>query len=378
MSRRRDSAGSVSFAAARRALLTWFRRRRRDLPWRRSSDAFRIWVSEIMLQQTRVDSVIPYYERFVSALPDVFALARAPLERVLELWAGLGYYRRARNLHAAARQIVSRDAGRLPRDAEAWQALPGVGRYTAAAIASIAFDQPVAALDGNIQRVLARFFTVAQPIDLPATTRRLWAHAEEFLDPRSPGDFNQALMELGATICTPRSPACAACPLRRACRAVAEDRQAELPRRSAHRKPVRVTAIALAVVRGDACLLVRRPARGLLGGLWCLPQFELNELPTTRTAERRLLRERLGAAALPGSVRKLGCLRHAFTHRHLELHVYRCELNGPLRMDGPEMRWQNLSESPRGIVARLDARALDLVIRQSAEPASPPSARARR
>ncbi|MEW6253156.1 MAG: A/G-specific adenine glycosylase, partial [Planctomycetota bacterium] len=201
-----DPAPAFSIPQFRRALLTWYRRTARRLPWRDTHDPYRVWVSEIMLQQTRVDTVVPYYEHFLAAFPTAQALAAAPLPRVLHLWQGLGYYRRARHLHRAALLLVRGHGGELPRTASAWSALPGVGRYTAAAIASIVHGEPVAAVDGNVKRVLARLCRITDDLDAPATQRRLWALADALLAPRAPGDFNQAMMELGARVCTPRTP----------------------------------------------------------------------------------------------------------------------------------------------------------------------------
>jgi A/G-specific adenine glycosylase len=215
--------------ALRRALLTWFRRAARDLPWRRTRDPYRIWLSEVLLQQTRVRTVPPYYARLVIAFPTVRRLAAAPLEHVLKLWQGLGYYRRAVNLHRAARVIMDQRRGVLPRSAAEWQELPGVGRYTACAIASIAYSEPVPVVDGNVRRVLARLLAVRAPIDGQATQKRLWKLAEMLLARRAPGAFNQALMELGARACTPRRPGCMACPVRGWCAAHLSDTQHDLP-----------------------------------------------------------------------------------------------------------------------------------------------------
>src|SRR5512134_738690 len=215
--------------AVRRALLAWYRRERRDLPWRRTRDPWAIWVSETMLQQTRVETVIPYYERFMQRFPNVAALADADTDELMSHWAGLGYYSRARNLKAAASQVVREHGGRVPGDVEALRALPGVGRYTAGALASIAFDRPAPIVDGNVARVLARLLDLDLDVRSPAGQRRLWAEAEALANGPSPGDLNQALMELGALVCTPRTPRCADCPVRRRCRGRAAGRAEALP-----------------------------------------------------------------------------------------------------------------------------------------------------
>ena len=214
----RKLAGAA-LAPFRRKLLAWYRRERRDLPWRRTRDPYRIWLAEIMLQQTRVAAVIPYYDRFLDRFPTVEALAHAPIEDVLQLWSGLGYYSRARNLHRAAQEIVSRHGGEFPRDAAAALALPGIGRYTAAAILSIAYGEPCGVLDGNVARVLARLDAIRGDLRAPGRWRALEARAQELLAPREAGDWNQAMMELGATICLPKGPRCGVCPARSWCRA---------------------------------------------------------------------------------------------------------------------------------------------------------------
>ena len=246
--------------AFHRALPRWYRRHRRDLPWRRTRDPYAIWVSEVMLQQTRVETVIPYYRRWLRAFPDARALARAPLTRVLKLWEGLGYYSRARNLHRAAARVAG------PGFSD-WAALPGVGRYTAGAIASIAFDRRAAIVDGNVARVFARVFNLRQNIKRPAAQRRLWRLAEALLPARRCGEFNQALMELGALVCGPVNPRCDACPLRAVCAAPGD----ALPNRG--RRP-RWRAVVHDVAwdcRQGKVRVRQRPATGLLAGLWELP-----------------------------------------------------------------------------------------------------------
>ncbi|MBW3554704.1 MAG: A/G-specific adenine glycosylase [Gemmatimonadetes bacterium] len=246
------------------ALLAHFDRTRRDMPWRRTSDPYAIWVSEIMLQQTRVDAVIPYYERWMARFPSIEALAGADLDDVLVQWQGLGYYSRARNLHRAAMVVRERLGGRVPREAEELRRLPGVGEYTAGAVASIAFGRRVAAVDGNVRRVLSRLYDLERP--RAADLRRL---ADDLVPAARPGDFNQALMELGATICTPRSPRCDTCPVYRWCRARQLGVQENRPRpKQKKRVPEEHVETAVIVREDGALLLVRRPEEGLLGGMW--------------------------------------------------------------------------------------------------------------
>ncbi len=310
-------------AALRRALLAWFRSNARDLPWRRTRDPYRVWLSEIMLQQTRVEAVLPYYERFTAAFPHVQALAAADLDRVLRLWQGLGYYSRARNLHKAAQRVTAEHGGRFPATAEALQRLPGVGRYTAGAIASIAFGERVPVVDGNVKRVLARLFAIAERIDEARTVERMWDLAGRLVPPGSPGDFNQAMMELGATICTPRNPRCDACPVGRWCEAVRLGRQNELPTRR-RKKPIPHHEIVAAVIRRNGRLLLgkRRP-EGLLGGLWELPGGKVEPRETHEAALARELREELGIEVRVG--RRLTSVEHAYSHFSITLHVYACE-----------------------------------------------------
>jgi A/G-specific adenine glycosylase len=253
-------------------LLDWFAFEARDLPWRNDRSPYRVWLAEVMLQQTQVNTVVPYYERFLGRFPTVKALAAAPLEDVLKLWEGLGYYSRARNLHAAARQVVAQHGGQIPDSFEALLALPGVGRYTAGAVASIAFGQNVPAVDGNVRRVLARAFAVREDVSRSSTQRELEALAQRLLPPEQAGVFNEALMELGATVCTPRAPDCDRCPLRDLCRAHAAGEQASLPvKRPRKRTPHYDVAAAVTVGQDGRVLVAQRNADDMLGGLWEFP-----------------------------------------------------------------------------------------------------------
>ena len=252
-------------------LLAWYGKAGRDLPWRRTRDPYRVWLSEIMLQQTGVVAVISYYERFLGRFSDVAALAAAPVEEVVELWAGLGYYSRARNLHAAARQVVEVHGGHFPQNLEELTALPGIGRSTAGAILSIAFDIPAPLLDGNVRRVLCRLFAWQDDPRSSAAEKQLWRWAEDLTPAERPHDYAQAIMDLGATLCTPRSPACERCPLESLCRARALGLEEELPRRRV--KPAVPTRIQVALLleRDGRFLVRRRPLSGMLGGLWEFP-----------------------------------------------------------------------------------------------------------
>ncbi len=339
--------------ALRRRLLAWYLENRRDLPWRRTRDPYRIWLSEAMLQQTRVDTVIPYYERFISRFPDVQALADAEEQDVLKAWEGLGYYSRARNLRRAAACVVDRHGGELPRDPDALRALPGVGPYTAGAIRSIAFDEPAAIVDGNVRRVLSRW--IAEP---ELAERDAWTLAGQLVPGPHPGDFNQALMELGATVCTPRAPLCPTCPVRTLCAAAASGHPEAFPapRRRPAVRAVSAVSGALRSRRDGRWLLLRRPSKGLLGGLWETPSVA-GDSTATLVDE---LRERTGIESRPG--RDLGEVRHAFTHRALTLRVVELEhRGGRLRARDGEARWCSRSEVDALPLSRLVRKLIALV-----------------
>ncbi|MBI1319298.1 MAG: A/G-specific adenine glycosylase [Candidatus Hydrogenedens sp.] len=332
-------------AALRRALLHWFQEAARDLPWRRTSDPYRIWLSEVILQQTRVDQGLPYYERFVETFPDARALADAPLDKVLKLWEGLGYYTRARNLHRAAQVVRDDFGGAPPKTAELLQMLPGIGRYTAAAIASIAYGEPVAVVDGNVKRVLSRLFNVETSIDDTATDKELWRLANLLLSRKHPGDFNQAMMELGARICTPRTPDCAGCPVADFCQARKHGVETERPIRSA-KKPPGLKDLVVAVVRRDGqYLLVKRPEEGLLGGLWEFPSFETRPGQSHQQVLEAGCKTGLKLPVKPGGM--VSAVSHAYTHFKVTMTVYRCTpLNGkdPKPSEHTEFTWAARSE----------------------------------
>jgi A/G-specific adenine glycosylase len=310
----------------RAALARWYRREARDLPWRRTRDPYRIWVSEIILQQTRVDQGLPYYERFIATFPTVESLATAPLDKVLKAWEGLGYYTRARNMHAAAQRVVRDYGGRMPERAELLQLLPGIGRYTAAAIASSAFDEQVASVDTNIMRVLARLFRIEGCIDDVPVQREVWALAESLVPRKGAGDYNQAVMELGATICVARGPACDLCPVSAWCEARQAGLQDVIPLRRKKAPPAKREMVSAAIRRGDAYLLVRRPDSGLLGGLWEFPAFELDAASAPGRYLEQCCMEALGVSVKAGGV--VSVVQHAYTHFKLTMTVYACRYVG--------------------------------------------------
>jgi A/G-specific adenine glycosylase len=329
---------SAKAAPLRRTLLGWYDRHRRDLPWRRTRDPYRIWVSEVMLQQTTVRTATPYYESFLKRFPTLQSLAEEPEEEVLAAWSGLGYYHRARNLHRGAQHVAERHGGRFPRTLEAALAVPGVGLYTASAILSIAYGARLPVVDGNVRRVLARLLALRGPEyrkDGPYYNR-----AEELLDPERPGDWNQALMELGATLCTPREPRCGACPLRTRCRSHALGVTAELPEGRGRRAPVAVHVAAALVEREGKVLLVRRPEGRLLGRMWEVPQTSLDSRGLPDLA--RELEERHGLRVVPGPLAVRA--RHAITFRRITLEGYRARLKRPVPSDPERFLWARPEE----------------------------------
>jgi len=309
---------------------------RHDLPWQRTRDAYRIWLSEVMLQQTQVATVIPYYERFLARFPGVAALAAAPLEAVMESWAGLGYYSRARNLHRCARAVVERHGGAFPASAPELAGLPGIGRSTAAAIAAFAHGERAAILDGNVKRVLARHFGIEGFPGSAAVTRALWSVAERELPPADIERYTQGLMDLGATVCLRTRPACAACPVQATCVAAREGRTASLPARRAPRaRPERRVTLALILDDEDRVLLERRADAGVWGGLLTAPEFDaaLDGAPL-----QQAIAQRYGLAV--AAPRPLATLRHDFTHYRLWIEPRLLRLTGAVALsDAPAQVW---------------------------------------
>ncbi len=298
-----------------RRLLAWFRAHQRDLPWRRTRDPYRIWLSEVMLQQTRVAAVLPYYQRFLRRFPTVRALARARAENVLKLWAGLGYYSRVRSLHRAAKEIVHRHNARFPRELTAALVLPGVGRYTASAVLSIAYGAPLAVLDGNVARVLSRLGAIRSDLRAPHRWHDLESRAQQLLTPDAPGEWNQAMMELGATVCTPRAPRCRACPVSRWCRAYALGIAEKLPATRKKRAPVRIEIAAAVLLDPRGRTLLVKPGDGLFSRMWQFPAVEVG-----RNAEAELTRHLEASLGLrePALV-PLPHARHTVTFRNITL-----------------------------------------------------------
>jgi A/G-specific adenine glycosylase len=343
----------------RSAMLTWAETGLRDLPWRQVRDPYRVWVSEVMLQQTRVETVIPYYLEWMKQFPTLQALARAELGGVLKAWEGLGYYARCRNLHRAAQIVVEEHGGRLPDTREELLALPGIGPYTVGAILSLAFDQDAAVLDGNVRRVLSRLYAIDDGPRQAETRARLWGVAEALLPPGQAGRFNEAIMDLGATVCTPRSPHCGVCPLNTLCEAYAEGRPEDYPP-SRRRAPTPHYNVSAGVVwRDDHVLIAQRPLDGLLGGLWEFPGGKQQPGETLRECLKRELREELDIEVEVGE--QLIVVRHAFTHLRITVYAFECRYlspGEPKALDVHAWHWVMLRE--------LDDYALPVVDRKIA------------
>jgi A/G-specific adenine glycosylase len=327
-------------------LLRWYTGHARNLPWRHTQDSYFIWVSEIMLQQTQVETVIPYYLRFLERFPTVNALAKARGDEVLKIWENLGYYSRARNLHAAAKQIAARrGSSTLPQDRKALLDLPGIGEYTAAAILSIAFAQPVAAIDGNVSRVISRIFALRNPLGSLESRQQIRDLADHLLCKKHPGHFNQAMMDLGATVCTPRTPACVSCPLRGLCKAKGLGLQEQLP--VAKKKPTLSHKCMIAAILRDRkkrMLVVQRPHSGLLGGLWKFPGGERGAKESAEDALARTVREELGVSVR--AIKTIASVKHAYTHFRVTFHVYRCAVvrGRPKSLEGHVWKWVSAEE----------------------------------
>jgi A/G-specific adenine glycosylase len=362
------------------SLLAWFRTNARELPWRDNRTPYRVWLSEMMLQQTQVETVIPYFERFLARFSTIDDLAAAPIGDVLKLWERLGYYARARNLHKAAQVIVNDLQGEWPRTVEGLLALPGIGRYSAGAIASLAFDVDAPVLDGNVIRVLCRVFAIERDPKDTNVREELWQLAEELL-PRSPrllgeaagagavpavlgvrggaGEFNEALMELGALICTPRNPKCDVCPLAKYCAAKKRNLQDQLPLKT-KRKPLPHFDVTAAVTRKNGRLLIaQRPFGGRLGGLWEFPGGKVEPGETLPQCLRREIKEELGVRIKVG--KPIISIDHAYTHFKITLHAFECELltGKPQAVQVQDFKWVRMSELEKYAFAKTDLRIIE-------------------
>ena len=349
-----------SVASLQQALLAWYAQQGRDLPWRQTRDPYAIWISEIMLQQTQVKTVLPYYDRWLQRFPTFTALAQADQQTVLKAWEGLGYYARARNLHRAAQAIVAKHDGQFPPTFDAAVALPGIGRTTAGGILSAAFNQPVAILDGNVKRVLARLITLRTPPS--KALDKLWALSETLLPTDNPRDFNQALMDLGATLCTRHRPACLLCPWQSACAAYNQNVQLEIPMTEA-RAPLPHKQIGVGVVWNEQgqILIDRRLQEGLLGGLWEFPGGKIEPGETVEDCIRRELQEELAIEVEVGN--RLMTINHTYTHFKVTLNVFHCRHTAgePQPIECDEVRWVEVSELEEFPFPKANSQIIDAI-----------------
>ncbi|MBI5945750.1 MAG: A/G-specific adenine glycosylase [Chloroflexi bacterium] len=343
------------------SLLKWYRQHGRELPWRGNPDPYAVWVSEIMLQQTRVETVIPYFEKWMKLFPDVRALANASEQDVLNAWEGLGYYSRARNLHKAAKVVASDFNGELPRDLTELRSLPGIGRYTVGAIASMAFGMDEPTLDGNLRRVFARLFDVDEFADSPAGEKILWELAAQNLPKGQAGDYNQALMDLGATICLPNTPKahprCLLCPLMKMCETRKHGTQEMRPVLKAKKATPQYIHAAAVILQRGRVLLAQRPPDGLLGGMWEFPNARVNADPAKELTKviyaAYSLKARIERSRNVKRKEALGIIQHAYTHFKVTVHAFRCDLVSiPKKKNLKWVRLVELDDYPMGKVDR--------------------------
>ena len=327
----------------RRKLLAWYDKTKRDLPWRKTKDPYSIWVSEIMLQQTQVKTVIPYYERWVKILPTIDKLANAPEQKILKLWEGLGYYSRAKNLKKSALIIHKKMNGNLPKTVKDLQNLPGIGRYTAGAISSIAFGLKAPVLDGNVKRVFSRLFCINDNGTTSSFENCLWEIAEDLLPVRRPGDFNQALMELGATVCTPKSPTCQQCPVRTICHAFLKDSVNKFPSTKKKISSKKIEVSAGIITKNKMVYIQQRVKNGLMGGLWEFPGGKREKGESLEECLKREIKEELRATIEIS--KKVMTIKHTYTNFRVILHVFDCQLQDKIiRTNGCEQwKWVSLS-----------------------------------
>lgn len=350
-------------------LLPWFTRHQRQMPWRSNRTAYRVWISELMLQQTRVDTVRPYFQAWMKRFPSLRALAAAPLQDVLKQWEGLGYYARARNAHRAATFLVQERGGRFPRTSSALRELPGIGPYTAAAIASLAFGEPVAVLDGNVMRVLSRLVACPDDIGSSTTRRAMQAWADQLLIEEQPGACNEAWMELGATICLPRNPDCSGCPLRACCRARAEGDPEQYPKKEkAAAVPHRHVGAGIIVRRDGHILIAQRREDAMLGGMWEFPGGGQEPGESLSRCVARELREELGIQVRVGP--RLLTVRHAFSHFTMDLHAYwvRIHSGRPRPLQCADLAWVRPSQIAKYPLPRADQRILKKLLQAGGPP----------
>ena len=356
-----------ALSAFRERLLAWYHTQKRVLPWREDRDPYRVWISELMLQQTRVDQVIPYFERFVAAFPDVHTLAQASLNQVLKQWEGMGYYARARNMHRAAQQIVEEFGGQIPETTEHLSGLPGIGPYTAAAISSIAYDQDVAVLDGNVTRVLCRLFAIREEPTRSAVKKRLRELTHTLLPQGKAAAFNQAMMELGSLVCTPRAPQCVACPGQTFCQANRSGDPEALPVKSPRKIRPHYDVSAGIIWRDGRILIAQRKPEGLLGGLWEFPGGKKEPGETLAACLVREVREELDIEI--AVERPFMRIKHAYTHFRITLHTFHCRYvrGDPRTLGCADWQWVRPEELPVYAFPRADQKVLQSLLGEESD-----------
>ncbi len=327
-----------------KTLLNWYAVNKRSLPWRDQSNPYWIWVSEIMAQQTRLETVIPYFHRWIEKFPSIEKLANGTDQEVLNLWEGLGYYSRGRNLHKAAKMVEKDFSGKLPEDIKSLRTLPGIGPYTAGAIASLAFGRDEPVVDGNVKRVISRVFNVSEEVNTPRGEKLIWKIAKENLPSGKAGDYNQGLMDLGATICLPRNPTCNSCPISKYCEANRLGLQTELPRKKQRPRSPHYMVTAAVIRRDEKYLIAQRPPGGLLAGLWEFPGGKQEEGESLEESLVREIEEELAVGIEVGH--EIGVYKHAYTHFKVTLHAFQCELlkGEPIAVEASEINWVKLAE----------------------------------
>lgn len=346
-------------------LLDWYSEHKRSLPWRDHPDPYWIWVSEIMAQQTRLETVIPYFLRWVEEFPTIETLANAKEQEVLKAWEGLGYYSRGRNLHKAAQIVLASHKGGLPQDISALKSLPGIGPYTAGAIASLAFGKDEPVVDGNVKRVLSRVFNIEEEINTPKGEKVVWAFANEHLPPGKAGDYNQALMDLGAMICKPRNPNCTSCPLSKECEANKLDIQSELPRKKAKPKSPHYVVTAAVIQRDNKFLIAQRPPGGLLAGLWEFPGGKREKGESLQASLLREIKEELAVEINIGE--PVGIYKHAYTHFKVTLHAFHAQLakGEPKAIEATTIDWVELSALGNYPMGKIDRQISNRLVKEA-------------
>lgn len=353
---------NIDIAGFQNGLLDWYDVNRRDLPWRRTKDPYTIWLSEVMLQQTQVKTVIPYFHKWLELFPHVHALASSDLDRVLKAWEGLGYYSRARQFYKAAGIVVDELDGKIPETYEEFLALPGVGEYTAAAVQSIAFGGAYAVVDGNVKRVLARLFEIDKPVNDASSKKSFQSYADELLYSVRSGDYNQAVMELGATVCKPQNPGCSTCPVSNFCAAYKNDTAKLYPYRKAKKAVPKYKMSAGVIEHQNRFLIVRRPENGLLGGLWEFPAGKVEGESVAEVDCIRNIRETVGLDVRVNQ--KIASVKHAYSHFRVEMDVFTCTLKGGeiLLKEASDYRWVSREELAEYAFPGVNNKFLPLIL----------------